>query len=161
VVANELSTTAKTRRAVNPSNEEELFEVPVSTQEDVDRTVAAAKAAFPSWSSLSQDERAAYITKFLDAIEANQQEFSALLGKETGKPPQATGMELSVVLHHNRETLKLRFTEELIEDSNEVCLLGSLELVIHRPFSETFVLLLPFVNLANPLGTFRFRRKAL
>lgn len=128
---NKLSTTAKTRRAVNPSNEEELAEVPVSTQEDVDRAVEAAKAAFPSWSGLSQDDRAAYLVKFVEAVDANQQELSALLGKETGKPPQAAGAELFILSQQIREIIKFRLTEEVIEESDEVCRLGPLEL--HPP----------------------------
>lgn len=121
MINNELSATARTRRAVDPSNEEQLPEVPVSTQEDVDRAVAAAKAAFPSWSSLSQDDRAAYLSKFADAVEANQQDFAPLLGKETGKPPQAAGMELFLLSHQIRETIKHRLTEEKVEETDEVC----------------------------------------
>lgn len=123
MINNELSATAKTTRAVNPSNEEQLAEVPVSTQEDVDRAVAAAKAAFPSWSALSQDDRAAYLAKFADAIEANQEGFAPLLGKETGKPQQSAGMEFLFLIHQIRDTIKRhRLTEETIEDTDEVCL---------------------------------------
>lgn len=123
MIDNELSATAKTRRAVNPSNEEQLAEVPVSTQEDVDRAVAAAKAAFPSWSGLSQDDRAAYLYKFADAIEANQEGFVPLLGKETGKPLQSAGMEFAFLVHQVRDTLnRHRLTEEKIEETDEVCL---------------------------------------
>ncbi|KAL2276372.1 hypothetical protein FJTKL_00965 [Diaporthe vaccinii] len=121
VIDNELSATAKTTRAVNPSNEEQLAEVPVSTQEDVDRAVAAAKAAFPSWSALSQDDRAAYLAKFADAIEANQEGFAPLLGKETGKPLQSAGMEFLFMIHQIRDTIKRhRLTEETIEDTDEL-----------------------------------------
>lgn len=121
MIDNKLSATAKTRRAVNPSNGEELFEVPVSTQEDVDQAVAAAKAAFPSWSSLSQDDRAAYLTKFVEAVEANQQGLIQLLGNETGKPLQSAGIELFLLSTQIRGVLKHRLTEETIEDSDEVC----------------------------------------
>ncbi|KAK2606526.1 hypothetical protein N8I77_005269 [Diaporthe amygdali] len=119
VIDNKLTSTARTRRAVDPSTGENLGEVPVSTQEDVDRAVAAAKAAFPAWSDLSQDDRAAYMFKFVDAIEANQEGFAPLLGKETGKPPQTAGMELFLLGHQIRGMLKHRLTEEKIEDSNE------------------------------------------
>lgn len=87
MIGNELSTTNRTRRAVNPSNKQQLAEVPVSTQDDVDRAVAAAQAAFPAWRDLTQDERAGLLLKFAEAIEASQQQFAQLLGKETGKPP--------------------------------------------------------------------------
>ncbi|KAH6894691.1 Aldehyde/histidinol dehydrogenase [Thelonectria olida] len=112
VINNELSPTTETRHAICPSTEEPLWEAPVSTQEDVDRAVSAAKAAFPAWRALSQDERAEYLNKFADAIEANTQEFVTLLGKEAGKPPQAGGFEMFLVMNGARETPKLRLKEE-------------------------------------------------
>ncbi|KAI3390310.1 hypothetical protein diail_10306 [Diaporthe ilicicola] len=119
VIDNKLTKTTRSRRAVNPSTEEHLAEVPVSTQEDVDRAVASSQAAFPAWSNLSQDERATYLSKYADAIEANQEAFSKLLGAEAGKPPQAAGMELSLVGVYIRETFQHRLNEEKIEDNDE------------------------------------------
>jgi len=40
------STTAKTRHAINPATKETLPVVPVSTREDVDNAVEAARARF-------------------------------------------------------------------------------------------------------------------
>lgn len=121
MIDNKLTATAKARQSVDPFTEQTLWEVPVSTQEDVDQAVAAAQTAFPSWRDLSQDDRATYLNKFVDAIDAHQQEFAQLLGKETGKPPQAVGMELFLLTHQIRQTLNFRLTEEQIEDTDEVC----------------------------------------
>jgi len=82
--------------------------------------VSAGKAAFQSWSKLTQDERAGYLNKFADAIEANQQEFVDLLGKELGKPVQAAGFEMYLVMGLARETPKLRLKEEKPVDDEEV-----------------------------------------
>lgn len=120
MINNELSTTTNKRRAVCPSTEESLWEAPVATLEDVDRAVSAGKAAFPSWRDLSQDERAEYLVRFADAIEANKQEFIDLLGREAGKPPQAGGFELFLVMNNVRETPKLRLREEKVEDNEDV-----------------------------------------
>jgi hypothetical protein len=98
--------------------------------------VGAAKAAFPSWSKLSQDERANYLNKFADAIEANQAEFIELLGKEAGKPPQAGGFELFLVLNLARETPKLRLKETKPIDDADVCDFPSLL------FSSSFAMFL-------------------
>ncbi|KPM42654.1 hypothetical protein AK830_g3886 [Neonectria ditissima] len=119
VINNKLTTTTQTRHAVCPSTEEALWEVPVATQEDVNQAVAAAKAAFPAWKKLSYDERVEYLTKFADAIEANQQGFIELLGKEAGKPPQAGTFEVFFVANIARETLKLRLDEERVEESED------------------------------------------
>jgi len=82
--------------------------------------VQAAKAAYPAWRKLSQDERAAYLVKFADAIEAHKQEFIDLLGREAGKPPQAGAFELFLVMEHVRKTPELRLEEEKPEDNDDV-----------------------------------------
>ncbi|KAF2965902.1 hypothetical protein GQX73_g7674 [Xylaria multiplex] len=112
IINNELAETATTRHSICPSNEEPLWESPVSGNEDVNRAVSAADKAFQSWSKLSQDARAEYLIKFADAIEANQQDFITLLGKEVGKPPQAAAFEMFLVMGLARETPKLRLKEE-------------------------------------------------
>jgi acyl-CoA reductase-like NAD-dependent aldehyde dehydrogenase len=63
------------------------------------------------------------LNKFADAIEANQQEFIDLLGKEAGKPPQAGGFELFLTMGIARETPKLRLKEEKPEDNEDVRML--------------------------------------
>ncbi|WZH42143.1 Aldehyde/histidinol dehydrogenase [Fusarium acuminatum] len=119
VINNQLSPTSETRRGICPSTEEPLWESPVSTQGDVDHAVNAAKVAYPAWRKLSQDERASYLVKFADAIEAHKQEFIDLLGREAGKPPQASAFELMLVMEHIRETPKLRLQEEKPEDNDD------------------------------------------
>ncbi|RWA05107.1 hypothetical protein EKO27_g9994 [Xylaria grammica] len=119
VINNELAETATTRRAVCPSNEEPLWESPVSGEDDVNRAVSAANQAFRSWSKLSQDARAEYLVKFADAIEANKEEFINLLGKEVGKAPQAAAFEMFFVMGIARETPKLRLREEKPVDDAE------------------------------------------
>ena len=49
---------ARPRRCLNPATGEEIADVPLSTEEDVDRAVAAAKAAFDGWSTTTPGERA-------------------------------------------------------------------------------------------------------
>ncbi|KAK8029789.1 NAD-dependent aldehyde dehydrogenase [Apiospora rasikravindrae] len=119
VIDNELTTTAETRRAVDPSTGKPLFEVPVSTQQDVHRAVAAGQAAFPAWRDLSTDDRASYLLKFADAIDANRDGLGALLGKETGKPPPGVNMELFHLGNLIRMIVPLRIEEELVEETEE------------------------------------------
>ncbi|KAF4500406.1 aldehyde dehydrogenase (NAD+) [Fusarium agapanthi] len=102
----QLRSTSKTRRGICPSTEEPLWESPVSTQDDVDRAVSAAKAAYPAWRRLSWDGRASYLVKFADAIEGHKQEFIDLLGREAGKPPQAGGFELMLVMEHRTAVVR-------------------------------------------------------
>ncbi|ETS75942.1 hypothetical protein PFICI_12886 [Pestalotiopsis fici W106-1] len=94
IINNQLSDTEESHRNLSPSTGEPLWLVPVSTQDDVDRAVTAAQAAFPSWSKLSYDERAAYLNKFVAAVEANKDELTKLIGQELGKTPQFAAYEL-------------------------------------------------------------------
>ncbi|KAK8116761.1 aldehyde dehydrogenase [Apiospora kogelbergensis] len=119
VIDNELTTTSKTRRAVDPSTSQPLAEVPVSTQEDVDHAVKAAQAAFPAWRDLSTDDRVGFLLQFADAVEANLEGLGPLLGKETGKPPSGVAMELSQLGGLIRQAVSLRLEEEVVEDNEE------------------------------------------
>ena len=47
---------------VNPTTEQPLATVPAGTPADVDRAVAAARAAFPGWAATPVAERAALLT---------------------------------------------------------------------------------------------------
>ncbi|KAK4231436.1 putative potassium-activated aldehyde dehydrogenase [Podospora fimiseda] len=119
VIINELTSTAETRHGINPSTEEALPPVPLSTQEDVDKAVAAAQAAYPAWRDLTYDERAKYILRYADAIEANLAGIQDILMKEAGKPVQNATQELGFALMHLRQTAGLRLPEDVVEDSEE------------------------------------------
>ncbi|KAK4161339.1 putative potassium-activated aldehyde dehydrogenase [Cladorrhinum sp. PSN259] len=118
-INNKLTSTTSTRNAINPSTEEPLPPVPLSTQEDVDNAVAAAQAAYPAWRDLTYDERAKYILRYADAIEANLAGFQDLLMREAGKPVTNASQELGFALLHLRQTATLRLDEEVIEDTEE------------------------------------------
>ncbi|KAH7058821.1 Aldehyde/histidinol dehydrogenase [Macrophomina phaseolina] len=119
VINNQLTSTAQTRHSIDPSTEEALPEVPVSTKAEVDEAIAHARAAFQSWRDVSYDERAALLLALADGIEANQQGFVDILIKESGKPAQTAGIEVAMTLGHLREIAKLRLPDEVIEDTDE------------------------------------------
>ncbi|KAI0397627.1 aldehyde dehydrogenase [Xylariaceae sp. FL0594] len=119
IINNEPSPTASTRAVPCPSTEEPLWDAPVSGPEDVDRAVSAAKKAFRSWSRLSFDERAGYLLKFGDALEANRDEFADLLAKEAGKPPPAAAGEVGLAIWGTRVTPHFRLKETTLIDNEE------------------------------------------
>ena len=94
-------------------------EVPVSTAEDVDKAVKAARAAFPAWRKLSQDERAAYIMKLHDAVKANSDGFKDILVRESGKPVGTAAIELAKTLEYFEKVSKLRLNDEVVLDDDE------------------------------------------
>ena len=71
----------------NPATGEEIAQAPSSTQEDVDRAVAAARAAFEGgWGTTTPAERATAILGIADAIEEHADEITELEAANAGKP---------------------------------------------------------------------------
>ncbi|MEX2291517.1 MAG: aldehyde dehydrogenase family protein [Mycobacteriales bacterium] len=71
---------------VNPATEEQVSAVPAGAQEDVDRAVDAARAAFPGWAASTPADRAALLAAAADALEARTDEVAALITSEMGTP---------------------------------------------------------------------------
>lgn len=71
---------------LNPANEQVIGQAPDATREDLDRAVAAARAAFPAWAALPIEKRRAYLTAMAEAILANIDPLKRLLTSEQGKP---------------------------------------------------------------------------
>ena len=79
----------RTDAVLNPATGEEIAQAPSSTQADVDRAVAAARAAFDGWMNTTPMERQAALLKLADAIEEHGDEIAELEARNAGKPLQA------------------------------------------------------------------------
>jgi acyl-CoA reductase-like NAD-dependent aldehyde dehydrogenase len=71
---------------INPATEQVIGRVPDGSAEDVDRAVAAARAAFPSWSATTVEERAKYLSRLQEAMAARGGEIATLISQEMGSP---------------------------------------------------------------------------
>jgi betaine-aldehyde dehydrogenase len=71
---------------LDPSTGDAIAEAPLSTGEDVNRAVQAARAAFGGWATTTPGERANALLKLADAIEAHGDELSELESANAGKP---------------------------------------------------------------------------
>lgn len=71
---------------INPANEQVIGQAPDATPADLDRAVAAARAAFPAWSALPIEKRREYLNAMAQAILANIDPLKRLLTSEQGKP---------------------------------------------------------------------------
>jgi betaine-aldehyde dehydrogenase len=78
-----------TEEVTNPANGEVIAEMPLSTEEDVNRAVAAAKAAFDGWARTTPGERAAAIYQLADLLEEHAEELADLEAADAGKPRNA------------------------------------------------------------------------
>src|SRR5258708_34643727 len=83
---------------VTPATEEGVAGAPRADRAQLERAVAAAKAAFPRWSQTPVRGRGALLDRLADAVEVRRAEFAEILTAENGKPiAQAVhGMEAVV-----------------------------------------------------------------
>ena len=61
-------------------------QIQVASEADVDRAVAAAKAAFPGWSTTPGAKRASIMNKFADLLDANAERIGKLETICMGQP---------------------------------------------------------------------------
>ena len=71
---------------IDPSTGNAYGLIPRSQAADVDLAVAAAKTAFPAWSSLSAAERSSWLMKVSNAIDAKLDTLALAESKDNGKP---------------------------------------------------------------------------
>ncbi len=71
---------------INPATEEPVAQISLGGAGDVDRAVAAAKAAFPAFSRTSKAERIALLQKIVEAYKARYDELAQTITKEMGAP---------------------------------------------------------------------------
>ena len=81
-----LETTVRTLDNVTPGTGEVYGTIPRSGPEEVDRAVAAAKRAFPAWSSTPAAERAACLERLADAVRDNAPLLAEAEARDNGKP---------------------------------------------------------------------------
>jgi len=70
----------------NAGNGEVMGRVPLGDDKDVERAVAAARSAFPSWSETPAETRAGYLDKISTGLKARADELARLIAQEVGMP---------------------------------------------------------------------------
>src|SRR4051812_4073750 len=86
------STGTKTIDVINSTTEEVMGKIPEGTKDDVDKAVAAAKAAFPAWSKTSVEERGKYLQRITEGLQARMGEIAETVAKEVGMPLNLSNM---------------------------------------------------------------------
>ncbi len=107
----------RTFEIVNPATEEPQGKIALCDAEDVNRAVAAAVAAFPTWSIAPLSERTAILQRVKDLYIHNLGRFAELISTEMGAPIGLTGaMQAPVVVLTIDEMLRVlesyKFEEE-------------------------------------------------
>ena len=75
---------------LNPHDGSVITEIAEARAADIDRAVAAARAAFPAWSRTAAGDRGRLLLKLADAIEAHADELAHIEAIDTGHPMRDT-----------------------------------------------------------------------
>lgn len=118
LIGGEMVATDRWLDVVNPANEQVIGQVPACGKDELDRAVAAARAAFKTWKNSTFEERQAACLAISEAIKANAEELYRLLTSEQGKPHAQAKSEIfgAAGLAKAQSTLKLE--DEIIQDDD-------------------------------------------
>ncbi len=100
---------SKAMQNINPATGEIISTIPLSSKEDVDSAIIAAKNAQSSWAKLSVKERAQYLDKIADELEENIETIAKLESMDTGKP-----IKLARNVDATRSVANFRFFAEAV-----------------------------------------------
>ena len=79
------STSQRTAPLFNPATGEQSGIVPLSSINELNDAVAAAKAALPAWANMTPMRRARYMFRFKELLEANIEQVARAISAEHGK----------------------------------------------------------------------------
>jgi acyl-CoA reductase-like NAD-dependent aldehyde dehydrogenase len=82
---------------INPATEEVIAEVPGADVADVDRAVAVAAEAFPSWRAVTPTDRARLLRRVASLIEEQGEDLARLETANVGKPISDSRAEVGMV----------------------------------------------------------------
>jgi acyl-CoA reductase-like NAD-dependent aldehyde dehydrogenase len=78
---------------VNPATGQQLWDVPIASEQDLNDAVAAAKKAFPAWRDTPIEKRKELLNKIVESYQQHTDDFVNLLCKESGKPVRHCGSQ--------------------------------------------------------------------
>ena len=89
---------------INPATEEVCAQISMGSEEDVNRAVAAAKAAFPSFSRTSVKERVELLESCVEIYQKYYNDIADAIREEMGAPQKlaAGGQDVSGSVHGTR-----------------------------------------------------------
>ena len=102
---------------INPATEEPIGQVALGNADDVDRAVAAAAAAFDSYSQTTREERVDLLQRIIDVYKSRIPQVAAQISEEMGAPAAlASAAQAPAGLGHFMSTLSVLKRFEFEED---------------------------------------------
>ncbi len=101
---------------INPANGEVVFQVPEADAVDVENAIAAAKAAFPMWSTTAARVRADFLNAIADEIDNRVDDFAEVITLSMGCPSKLVrGLQVLGASHAFRSFAKRTAQMETVE----------------------------------------------
>ena len=95
------SSSKKSIKSINPSNNKKLFNLSIASEIDVNKAVKAAKKSFIQWSKKSPYERSKYLYSLARLIQKHSRFLSVLESIDNGKPIRETrDIDIPLVARH-------------------------------------------------------------
>jgi aldehyde dehydrogenase (NAD+) len=104
------STGNATIEVLDAATEEVIGRIPEGTPEDASRAVSAARGAFGSWSETPREERAKYLQRITEGLQARMQDIGQTVSREVGMP-----LNLSVMAQAGLPAMTFGSMAELID----------------------------------------------
>lgn len=105
------STGNETEDVINPATEESIGQISLGTKEDLDKAVQAAKAALPTFSRTSREERIEMLEKIAKGYEKRKDELVQVMTDELGAP-----LKFSEEVHYEMGLAHFKKTAEALKD---------------------------------------------
>ncbi len=109
----------ETLDVIDSTSEEVYATIPAGMPADIDRAVAAAKAAFPAWSETTAPERGKLLLRVAEELEARRDEIAEVMTHEVGMPkPLSAAIQVGTGISGFRNASELASTYEFEDDAN-------------------------------------------
>jgi acyl-CoA reductase-like NAD-dependent aldehyde dehydrogenase len=109
----------ETLEVIDSTTEAVYATIPAGTPADIDRAVAAAKAAFPGWSATTAPERGKLLLRVAEELEARRDEIADVMTHEVGMPkPLSAAIQVGTGISGFRNASELASTYEF-EDASK------------------------------------------
>ncbi|MDQ7995797.1 MAG: aldehyde dehydrogenase family protein [Luteibacter sp.] len=119
-IAGKLIETSDRFDVMNPATGTVLAQAPAASAAQLDEAIAAAKAAFRTWSTLGYERRQVYLNAYADALEAHRDELARLLTLEQGKPLKTMAEpEVDQSISWIRQIAARRIPVEIVEETDD------------------------------------------
>mgnify|MGYP003582270115 CR=1 FL=1 len=141
---------ARTIDVINPATAEAFAQCPVADEAQLDQAVDAARKAFPAWSAKSVEDRAGFINRLADALEARHNDFARLLTQEQGKPLEQAAYEIMGSVFVLRAFANMELKPRIIRENA-----GSKVVEVRSPLGVVAAITpwnFPVILLMNKLG---------